>query len=107
MNLGEATLESMKELEGTVFDVDLPEDGGTVKMTLEEVVPFELRSRRRLRNPKTKREPFAMYFVAPPELPVLPQQMYTMRSEKANFDSIFIVPVGQDETGTEYEAVFA
>jgi len=107
MNLGEATIENMKELEGTVFELDLPEGGGTVKLTLEEVLPFVPQSRRRVRAKQPKREPFSVYFAGPPDVDTLPQGMYTMRSEKGDLEGIFIVPVGRDENGPEYEAVFA
>jgi len=37
---------------------------------------------------------------------VLPQGSYDLRSDAASFEDMFLVPVGQDNEGTEYEAVF-
>ena len=52
-----------------------------------------------------KRDAFALYLLGDPSL-VLPQGMYTLRGREATFENLFIVPIGQDETATEYEAVF-
>jgi hypothetical protein len=51
------------------------------------------------------REGFSLIFRGP-MTPVLPQATY--RFERAGFDplDIFIVPVGTDEAGMRYEAVF-
>jgi hypothetical protein len=101
MRLDELTIESAKTLEGTVFSVAIA-DGGTTSMTLEEALPIEIRQRRR-RVP-LKREPFSLYFLGDPAI-VLAQGTYTLRSESNTFE-LFIVPIGQYEEGTEYEAVF-
>jgi len=103
MDLAELTYEAAKALEGTTFVVELP-DGTDMRVQLEEVLPYETRARRR-RGPPPKRNPFSLYFVGPVS-PVLPQAMYTLRSERVTFDKIFIVPVGQNDEGTDYEAVF-
>jgi hypothetical protein len=52
------------------------------------------------------RSPFTLEFLGPAQ-PVLPQHIY--RLEHPDFDplEIFIVPVGGDEGGTTYEAIFA
>jgi len=105
MDLGELTIESAKELEGTTFELLLPDDS-KIDMKVEEVVPFPTHQRRRGRGgPATNRAPFSIYFLGPPSL-VLPQGMYTFRSPSMTFDQLFIVPVGHDEEATEYEAVF-
>jgi hypothetical protein len=46
-----------------------------------------------------------LYFVGPVS-PTLPQAMYTFRADTLTLEQLFIVPVGQDGDGTEYEAVF-
>jgi len=99
------TLESAKELEGTTFDVALP-DGTVTSMRLDEAVPFLTQQRRRSRGPTPRRQPFALYFLGSPAT-ILPQGIYSFRSESASFDQLFIVPVGRDEEATEYEAVFS
>ena len=107
MDLAEVTFEKMKELEGTVFETT-HRDGKSVTMKLDEVAPIVVRQRSRASAPQTpKRAPFAMYFLAPPDAPILEQSMYELRSEKMTFENIFIVPTGSGELGTEYEAVFA
>ena len=104
MDLGDLTIETAKTLVGTTFEIPLP-DGRTTTLKLDEAVPFEHLQRRARRNPKIKRSPFSMFFLGPPS-ELLPQAMYTLRSETVTFDSIFLVPIDQDEEATEYEAVF-
>lgn len=107
MDLAEATIENMKEFEGTVFNVIVP-DAQAITIKLDEVAPIDVPQRRRtgpVREPK--RVPFALYFLGPPDDPILPQGMYELRSEKLTFESLFMVPVGHGELGTEYEAIFA
>jgi hypothetical protein len=104
MDLAALTYESAKALEGTSFQIDLP-DGTIVPMKLEEVLRYETRQRRSVRGKAPRREPFSMYFAGPPT-PILTQAIYTFRGETVTFEKLFIVPIGQDDGATEYEAVF-
>lgn len=105
MDLAEMTIENAKPLEGTTFDVELP-DGRTVSLKLDAALTYEVSSRRPTRRaPTAKRAPFALYFLGPAE-EIVPQGMYRFRSESMTFDQLFIVPIGQDDKATEYEAVF-
>jgi hypothetical protein len=104
MDLATLTYETAKNLEGTTFQVELP-DGSGVPMKLEEVLLYETRRRRPVRGKAPRREPFSLYFAGPPS-PILPQAMYTFRAETLNLEKLFIVPIGQDDEATEYEAVF-
>jgi hypothetical protein len=104
MDLAALTYESAKALEGTTFQIDLP-DGTVVPIRLEEVLRYETRQRRTTRGKAPRREPFSMYFAGPPS-PILAQAMYTFRAEKLTFEKLFVVPIGQDGEGVEYEAVF-
>jgi hypothetical protein len=104
MELNELTFERAKALEGTLFQVEIP-DGTSLPMRLDEVLAFETPQRRR-RAPVPKRAAFSLYFVGPLN-PMLPQAMYTFRAEALTLESMFIVPIGQDAEGTDYEAVFA
>ena len=104
MDLAALTYETAKALEGTSFQIDLP-DGTAIPVKLDEVLLYESRQRRRSRGAAPRREPFSMYFIGPPQ-PVLPQAIYTLRGETETFGKLFIVPIGQDGAGTEYEAVF-
>lgn len=51
------------------------------------------------------REPFSVIFRGP-RTPVLPQRSYPFTGGPANGLEIFIVPVGPDEVGMRYEAIF-
>jgi len=104
-DLGALTIDKAKPLIGTVFEVALS-DGRTTTLKLDDVVSYEPPHRRRSRTGVTpKREPFALYFLGPPG-EILPQGLFSLRSESGAFEEIFMVPIGQDEIATEYEAVF-
>jgi hypothetical protein len=105
MNLGEITLETAQPLLGTLFQVTT-EDGNTVELKLIEATPFELPKRPARGSKQPKRLPFSLYFLGPRE-PMLPQNMYDFRGAAAELPNLFIVPIGRDDEGTEYEAVFA
>jgi hypothetical protein len=51
------------------------------------------------------RPPFSLLFRAPREA-VLPQRTYELRHPEMGAFGIFLVPIGPDETGPRYEAVF-
>ena len=56
-------------------------------------------------NPSTEgTEAFSLLFESPTQS-VMPQQAYRLTAEGFE-DAVFLVPVGQDENGTRYEAVF-
>ena len=102
MNLADLTLDNIQPFLGTVFDVTL-DDGKTTQLRLDEAARFEVRQRRQRAKPR--REPFSLYLLGDPAL-VLPQGMYTLRSEALTLEDLFIVPLGKDEQASEYEAVF-
>jgi hypothetical protein len=52
-----------------------------------------------------RRFPFSLLFTGPPE-PLLSQGSYRLTNEKLGVIEIFIVPIGPDERGQRYEAVF-
>ena len=51
------------------------------------------------------REPFSLIFVGPRQ-PILPQRIYAFDFGQLGTLEIFIVPIGSDNLGTKYEAVF-
>ena len=51
------------------------------------------------------RAPFSLVFRGPAE-PLLPQRIYTVEHDELGAFEIFVVPIGRDEAGTSYEAVF-
>jgi hypothetical protein len=63
-----------------------------------------LRSGERATTP-SGREPFSIVFRGPLE-PVLPQRIYRFEHEALGAFELFIVPIGTDESGMQYEAVF-
>jgi hypothetical protein len=102
MDLAELTIDAIKPYVGTIFEVPLP-DGTSTKLTLDAALPYEVRQRRPRNQPK--REPFSLFLIGDPSL-ILPQGMYELRSEVMTLEGLFIVPVGRNDEGTEYEAVF-
>jgi hypothetical protein len=52
------------------------------------------------------RTPFSLVFTAPAD-PLLGQGMYAIDHPQLGVLEIFIVPIGRDEGGTRYEAVFS
>jgi hypothetical protein len=53
-----------------------------------------------------RRQPFSLIFLGPPQ-PVLPQAMYPLEHPAMETEAIFIVPVGRDEEGVQYQAIFS
>ena len=51
------------------------------------------------------RDPFTVVFQGPPET-VLPQRTYRLEHAAIGAFEIFLVPIGRDERGVSYEAVF-
>lgn len=51
------------------------------------------------------REPFSLTFKGPAS-PILPQGIHRLQGESEPALEIFLVPIGRDESGAVYEAVF-
>ena len=80
-----------------------PEDARPVAVTLIEAESL---------GPETadagrpnRRRAFSLVFRGPME-PVLPQRIYAMEHEALGRFELFLVPIGPDEVGMRYEAVF-
>jgi hypothetical protein len=87
----------------TVFQVRIAED---------QAVPLELIEVRRMATQPAVAQrvvrtySFALLFLGPSE-PPLPQQMYTFAHPAMGLiGDLFIVPVGREERGLRYEAIF-
>jgi hypothetical protein len=52
------------------------------------------------------RVPFSLVFRGPLE-PVLPQRIYRFENDALGEFELFIVPIGPDESGMRYQAVFS
>ena len=86
------TLQDFDGRAGTVFDVVFPD--GTLPLTLREVEKLPHGARE---------DAFRLIFVGPGS-PIMPQAIYKLRQGE-QVDEIFIVPIGQSQAGTEYEAI--
>lgn len=79
----------------TTFHV-VPQSGPTVSLKLVEVSEKKVAQ---------IQERFSLLFQGPVQ-PMLPQQTYTFRHGVMGEFVMFIVPVGQNEQGVKYEAIF-
>ena len=75
--------------------------GGTVPLNAELLQVTELGAA----APNAKRKPFSIILRGPRDRR-LPQMIYKVQHEKLGAFEIFLVPVGVDEKGYHYEAVF-
>jgi hypothetical protein len=92
------TLDTFAPAVGEAFTVG--SDGGpTVELVLAEATAQEA-------GPQAPQQPFSLLFHGPAE-PFLPQATYRFEHSSLGVIGIFIVPLGRDEHGTVYEAVFA
>jgi uncharacterized protein DUF6916 len=88
------TLDEFKPLEGGSFELVL----GT------RTIPFALSAVRALPDSGREGGAFVLEWLGPYE-PVLSQDIYAIRHGDEEFE-IFIVPLGRDRAGTQYEAIF-
>jgi len=51
------------------------------------------------------RPPFSLIFIGASDL-ILPQMIYRLRHDEMGEVSIFLVPIGKDQRGVSYQAVF-
>jgi len=75
-----------------------------IDLELVEVTPLPARPSR-LGAPPPGRAPFSLVFLGP-KAPLLPQRIYCFEHRTLGELDIFIVPIGPDEEGMLYEAVF-
>ncbi len=99
--LDKLTHDVFSEHVGSSFRVSL-EDGGSVNLDLVEATRLGSQSDS---GATAERDPFSIVFRAPADA-VLPQQIYEFDHGSIGSFAIFLVPIGADETGTLFEAVF-
>jgi hypothetical protein len=98
--LGTLTYETARELIGRTYRIDV--DGGSVELTVTAV----RRAAETGPRPKElKRTGFSIFFRGPASV-MLQQRMYDLQADGDSLPHLFIVPVGRDANGYEYEAVF-
>ncbi len=80
------------------------EDGDPLNVELISVTEFSEGGA--LTNAEGKRTPFSIIFRCASPEPVLQQAIYTVEHPELGALGIFLVPIGPDEHGLCYEAVF-
>lgn len=94
-DLAALTIDDFRAVEGATFLLRWGED--ELPVVLEEVTALGRR--------RGERDPFALLFRGTPGQ-VLPQQVHRFSCDGFGDVEIFVVPVGADERGVAYEAVF-
>jgi len=96
---GLLVFEDFKDHLGTIFT---PCDPGmpSLALTLEEAALFPSRA-----SPDGMRPPFSLLFIGAGDM-VLPQATYRLRHDNMGEVAIFLVPIGKDQRGVSYQAVF-
>jgi hypothetical protein len=74
------------------------DDGAPLDLELVSVTPGAA-------PPAGRRRPFSLVFRGALE-PVLPQQIYRFEHDELGSFELFIVPIGPDDAGMQYQAVF-
>ena len=98
--LDEFTHENTQQYIGDTFRIEFT-DGNVVELKLERV---DFLMAKHL-QPKMKRDAFAMIFRGPKHL-LLTQHMFPLQHPTLGVVEIFLVPIGMEEAGALYEAVF-
>lgn len=102
--LGTLTLQTFLPCVGGAFRLTT-DDGGTFDLELIEAAAPRSGPGRGGASRPGKREPFSLLFRGPSQ-PVLPQRIYPLRHDTLGTLELFLVPVGPDDKGLCYEAVF-
>jgi len=95
--LSTLTYETAREWIGRSYRVD-----GRVELRIERVIRA---AEDRPRAAELKRDSFSIFFRGPSDI-LLPQRMYDLTRDSESLPNLFIVPVGKNAEGYEYEAVF-
>jgi hypothetical protein len=88
-----------------------PHVGDRFELELDagRTLPLELLSSHPLSSDTVEsatRAPFSLIFRSPGEQRHAPQQIYTVRHAELGALELFLVPIGPDDGGMRYEAVF-
>jgi hypothetical protein len=87
---------------GTHFHLTLT-DGPGLSLELLDVTPWQPQTGDTVQAPR--RAPFSVLFRGP-MTPILPQRIYTLEHLHLGTFELFLVPIGPDQSGMRYEAVF-
>lgn len=91
------TIETFSEYLGGTFKIN-PDDTGKVDVELISATGLG-------GSGEAPRQPFSIVFRGPGDV-LLPQRIYRMEHEEIGVFELFIVPIGPDEKGLRYEAIF-
>jgi hypothetical protein len=97
MSDGQLVFEDFEHRIGSVFE----QSDGSAALRLEEATL--LPSRYAMPD---LRPPFSLIFIGPGDT-ILPQQLYRLTHREMGEVMIFLVPVGKDDRGVLYQAVFS
>lgn len=97
--LDQVTIDTFEPYVGTSFWADFP-NGAKVELRLTQVARVMVSELARL-----NRQPFSLFFSGPGSF-LLKQHTYRLTHETLDPMEIFLVPVGQEGDGYQYEAVF-
>ena|SRR5437762_1311066 len=100
--LEQLTCSVFSECLGTKFRIH-PESGHALEVELIQALPLPSQSARG--QQQGKREPFCLVFRGPEEC-LLPQKIYKMEHAKLGTLELFLVPIGPDQEGQRFEAIF-
>ena len=75
-------------------------------LEVELIEVSDLSTKQSTSNYEAKRQPFSIVLVGPEE-PVLPQGIYKVEHDNFEPLDLFLVPIGPNQKGMCYEAVFA
>lgn len=79
----------------------LCDDGSTLDLELVSVTPSSVPPS----DARPRRAPFSIILRGPLD-PLAPQRTYRFEHDELGSFELFIVPIGPDEAGMQYEAVF-
>ena len=93
------TIETFSQHVGSTFNVH-PDDSGRVDVELISATGLGGST-----GEEMPRQPFSLVFCGPGDV-LFPQRIYKMEHEEIGTFELFIVPIGSDEKGLRYEAIF-
>jgi pimeloyl-ACP methyl ester carboxylesterase len=109
---GAAPRESRAKLETLTVETFSGHLGSTFRIHLDDLpqMDVELISATKLgrstgEEPPDLRQPFSLVFRGPGDA-LLPQRIYAMEHDRIGSFDLFLVPIGPDEKGLRYEAIF-
>lgn len=101
--LDRLTVDDFRTRVGEVFAIDTGQ-AGTIELELTEARPYDPSAPSA--DESGNRSPFQLRFRGPAE-PIVAQQICPLENATLGRLEIFLVPLGQEEGGTTYEAVFS